>query len=63
MVTIAGVDRGLTVDAIKEMELGQLVDYVTEYNRMHDYETSGSKKEDKPKRRMATQADWDAFWG
>jgi len=45
------------------MELGQLVDYVTEYNRMHDYEPSGSKKENKPKRRMATQADWDAFWG
>ena len=63
MVTIAGVDRGLTVDAIKEMELGQLVDYVTEYNRMHDYGPSGSKKEDKPKRRKATQADWDAFWG
>ena len=63
MVTIAGVDRGLTVDAIKEMELGQLVDYVTEYNRMHDYKDPGSKKEDKPKRRKATQADWDSFWG
>lgn len=64
MVTIAGVDRGLTTDAVKEMELGQLVDYVTEYNHMHDYEESGTKPEkSKPKRRMATQADWDAFLG
>lgn len=64
MVTIAGVDRGLTVDAIREMELGHLVDYVTEYNRMHDYKDPGEKPgKEKPKRRKATQADWDAFWG
>ncbi len=64
MVTIAGVDRGLTVDAIKEMELGHLVDYVMEYNRMHDYKDPGSEPgKEKPKRRKATQADWDNFWG
>lgn len=64
MVTIAGVDRGLSADAIKEMELGHLVDYVTEYNHMHGYKEPGTKPEkEKPKRRMATQADWDAFLG
>jgi hypothetical protein len=46
------------------MELGHLVDYVTEYNRMHGYKEPGTKPEkEKPKRRMATQADWDAFLG
>lgn len=66
MVTVAGVDRGLTVEAIKEMEMGHLVDYVTEYNRMHGYKSKGSgekPEKEKPKRRKATQADWDAFWG
>lgn len=47
------------------MEMGQIVDFVIEYNRMHgeDGGPKGAKKENKPKRRMATQADWDAFLG
>ena len=61
-LTIAGVDRGLTVDAIKEMELGHVVDFVIEYNDMHDPERV-KKEQKKQNIRKATQADWDAFWG
>lgn len=53
-----------------DMEIGQIIDYVEEYNRMHKLnERSGSgknknKKEKEPDtRREATQADWDAFLG
>lgn len=62
MVAIAGADRGLTVDAMMDMEIGQIVDYVEEYNRMHG-DSSGTKKEKEDTRRVATQADWDAFLG
>ena len=47
------------------MELGQLVDYVVEWNNIHEEEGeagSGSGKE-KVNKRKATQADWDAFLG
>ena len=64
-MTIAGADRGLTVDAMQDMEIGQIVDYVEEYNRIHDPDRNKKKgKEDEPvERRVATQADWDAFFG
>ena len=42
------------------MTLGQIVDYVVEWNDMHNEE--GEYKKEEPKRK-ATQADWDAFWG
>ena len=46
------------------MELGQLVDYVIEWNNMHSEEIDGGgKKKANDTRRKATQADWDAFFG
>lgn len=50
------------------MELGQVVDFVLEYNELHNVESrsDGSVKEKEkkePTKRKATQADWDAFWG
>lgn len=55
----------MTFDAIKHMELGQLVDYVVEWNNVHSEEIDdGTKhKKKKTKTREATQADWDAFFG
>lgn len=66
MVTIAGVDRGLNLEAITQMEMGQVVDFAIEWNEAHKINDSpgkGTKQEEKPKRRKATQADIDAFWG
>lgn len=42
------------------MEVGQLVDFVIQYNEIHDPD-----KETKPQgtRRAAQQGDWDAFLG
>lgn len=55
---IAGVDRGLSYEAIMRMDAGQLVDYCLEYNQIHS-----KQNEDKPKKRKATQTDWDDFFG
>lgn len=50
------------------MELGQVVDFVMEYNDLHDPKSTerqgkGAPKKEAPTKRKATQADWDAFWG
>jgi len=50
---------------LTSMELGQVIDFVIEYNDLHNVrgEKDPKKKEDQPTVRKATQADWDAFWG
>lgn len=43
------------------MEVGQVVDFVIEYNNMMTERESGAVP--KPTRRKATQADWDELLG
>lgn len=49
------------------MEIGQVIDYVEEYNRMHSDKRGSHKASDKKQedvvRRVATQSDWDALLG
>lgn len=42
------------------MDIGALVDYCIEYNQTHGVSEGGKEKDT---RRMATQGDWDAFFG
>lgn len=44
------------------MEIGQVVDYVAEFNRMHNAGGAAGGN-NTPTRRRATQADWDALMG
>ena len=53
----------MTFDAIRHMELSQLVDYIIEWNNVHSEEVGDEKEKPKDTRRQATQADWDAFFG
>lgn len=53
---------------LAQIELGQAVDYVIEYNDLHESHGAGKTKNGsdapgRPQIRRATQADWDAFWG
>lgn len=57
---IAGIRRGLDMNAIQTMQLGQLVDYCIEYDKQGQ---SAEKKANKPTMRNATQAEIDAFLG
>lgn len=46
------------------MEVGQLVDYCITYNaQQKEAEKEAEEADKKPKKRKATQADWDAFYG
>ena len=64
-IIIGAVERGLTVRDIKAMPLGQTIDYVIEYhNRQVRAEQKQENEKDGPeKRRAATQADIDAYFG
>ena len=56
----------MTFDAIRRMEVGQIVDYVIEWNNVHSEEMDEGQNTKKKKDvhvREATQADWDAFFG
>lgn len=44
------------------MEVGQIVDFCVEWNKANQSDVQETK-ETKPKKRKATQADWDAFFG
>ena len=57
----------MTVDAIRHMELGQVVDYCVEWNNVHEEQevdsSTSNKKSEQGTKRKATQADWDALFG
>ena len=53
---LAGIERGLTYDAIERMTIGQVVDYVIEYNNRNT-------EKPKPTKRKATREDYRAFFG
>lgn len=49
---------------MKEMTLGQIVDYVISYNNRQERSEKAAEREKKEgKRRRATQADINAFFG
>lgn len=59
-VILAGLERGLTMTDLREMQLGQVVDFIIAHNkRLQEAEL----RKNKPRRRKATQADINAFFG
>lgn len=56
MIILAGIERGLSYEAVQKMTIGQVVDFCVEYNQRQ-------KKENVPKQKKATQTDIDAFFG
>jgi hypothetical protein len=45
------------------MQLGQVVDFCIDFNKRQEASDSEAKKEKRPKKRKATQADIDLFFG
>lgn len=58
MVMIAAHERGLDVATMRKMTLGQVVDYVIEYNNRQE-----KAEKNEPTKRWATQGDINAFLG
>ena len=63
-IILAGVERGIDIQTIKGMTIGEAVDLCIDYNeRQEESEKSEAENESKGNRRKATQADWDSFFG
>ena len=62
-VILAGIERGLTVSDIRRMTLGQVVDFCIDYNKRQETAEEQAKRKPRPKKRKATQADIDSFFG
>lgn len=61
---LAALERGLTYEAIRKMQIGQIVDFCIDYNRrMERAEKQQQIEEKKGRRRKATQNDINAFFG
>lgn len=48
---------------IRQMQIGQIVDFCVAYNERQKKAEREAEKNTKPAKRMATQADIDAFFG
>lgn len=56
MIILAGIERGLSYDAMRRMTIGQVVDFCIEYNNRN-------KEKKKPDKRKATKSDFHNFFG
>ena len=63
-IILASLERGLSINDIKGLKLGQCVDFCIAYNeRQEDAEKRAEREERRGKRRKATQADINGFFG
>ena len=60
-IILAGIERGLTITDIKKMQIGQVVDFVVDYNERQKRADREAEKKDK--KRRATQNDINGFLG
>lgn len=56
MIILAGIERGLSYEAMRHMTIGQVVDFCIEYNNRN-------KEKKKPDKRKATKSDFHNFFG
>ena len=56
----AGLSRGLSADSAAFFTFGEWMDYIIQWNRLHDPNRI-KEAEKKPNVRMATQKDFDNF--
>lgn len=52
----AAIDRGLTIADFKELDIGDIIDYIITYNNQRE-----EVEEDKENIKIATQDDFDKF--
>ena len=63
-IILAGTERGLTLTDIRRMQLGQVVDFVIDYNDRQKRSDQQAKAEEKRgQKRKATQNDINAWFG
>ena len=62
-ILIACIDRGLTLEDARHMELGQIVDFCQTWNELHSTDDGSEEVSSVNSSRKANQSDWDNFLG
>ena len=63
-IILAGLERGLSMDDIRKMQLGRVVDFVMACNeRQKQAENAQKRAEKRENKRKATQNDINLFFG
>lgn len=63
-VILAGLERGLTMTDIRNMQLGQVVDFCVAYNeRQKEAEKRAKREEKRGRKRKANQNDINSYFG
>ena len=63
-IILSATERGLTMDDLRHMTLGQVVDFCIAYNKRQDRANKAQKYTEKHgTRRKATQSDINSFFG
>lgn len=61
LILAAGVDRGLSKQDADTMTIGMWIDYIIEWNNVHNRNEEKDKNGEPVTKRKATQADFDSF--
>jgi len=51
------------MDDLKQLEIGQIVDFCIDWNNYHDLKQGADDTKKKKTKRKATQKDWDLLLG
>ena len=63
-IILAGLERGLTMTDVRRMTIGQVVDFVVDYNKRQKAADRAQERAEKRKiKRKGTQNDINAFFG
>ena len=57
MILVRALERGLSLRDFEYLEIGMIVDYISEYNELSSENSDGNRD----KVRMAEQADFNSF--
>lgn len=61
LILAAGIDRGLRKQDADTMTIGMWIDYIIEWNNIHNRKEEKDKNGKPVKKRRASQADFDNF--
>lgn len=62
MIILAGIERGLSLGEMRKLSLGQVVDFVVDYNRRQKEAEERAERRSKAKHyRLATKDEVDAL--
>lgn len=61
MIYVAASQRGMSLSDLENIEVGQVIDFIIEYNNIMSGDDSDSEGKSVKRTRKAVQSDWNNF--